>query len=75
LLVTLFAILRLTWARPRWCVEVDRGRVSINQPSHASAGYPSMGWPEFAFQRILDGWPTLPEPLRRAMLALVESGC
>jgi hypothetical protein len=24
--------------------------------------------------RILDAWPTLPEPIRRAMLGLVESG-
>jgi hypothetical protein len=27
-----------------------------------------------ALQRILDAWPTLSEPIRRAMLALVESG-
>jgi len=24
--------------------------------------------------RILDAWPTLPEPIRRAMLALAENG-
>ena len=24
--------------------------------------------------RIVDAWPSLPEPIRRAMLALVESG-
>jgi hypothetical protein len=24
--------------------------------------------------RILDAWPRLPEPIRRAILALVESG-
>jgi hypothetical protein len=24
--------------------------------------------------RILDAWPTLPAPIRRAILALVESG-
>jgi hypothetical protein len=27
-----------------------------------------------ALQRLIDGWPSLREPIRRAILALVENG-
>jgi hypothetical protein len=46
--------------------------------SAAAIGHWPRGWPRLEadpdLARILDAWPTLPAPIRRAILALVESG-
>jgi hypothetical protein len=39
----------------------------VNATAHQTAHFPS------DLQRIIDAWPTLPEPIRKAMLALADS--
>ena len=44
------------------------------RPYRACAKPPDAEAPDPALARIIRAWPELPEPIRRAMLALVESG-
>jgi hypothetical protein len=46
------------------------GKTALPEPGGAKSGAPAAD-PDLT--RILDAWPTLPEPIRRAILALIET--
>jgi hypothetical protein len=49
---------------------VSACRPACRNASHSAA---SPGITDARLDRIIDAWPTLPDPIRRAMLALVET--
>jgi hypothetical protein len=41
--------------------------------SNGSSNQPSVVQSDPSLDRIVDAWPTLPDPIRRAVLALIDS--
>lgn len=68
---------RITLARGRRRFRFDIFSSLLDTPPSRNGGaYPAINGPpsDPALAHIIDAWPTLPEPIRKAMLALAESG-
>ena len=57
--------------KPEGIEPQDLGETGLNPLAYPLARQSQI---DPALARIIDPWPTLPDPIRRAMLALVESG-